>query len=142
MIGAGLDRQVPEPDTERLAEWLGAEYEPFGAHSHYGLVVGEKSYQQVAEAIRGVPRDQPPLAAAGGVRPAVRLGLGEVRGPLVSSAGPVATVPRRPPAPHSSRGPGHRPLKAEITGSNPVCGTNLDIQRPDPSPDRALRLPR
>ncbi len=26
--------------------------------------------------------------------------------------------------PHSSRGPGHRPLKAEITGSNPVCGTN------------------
>ncbi len=28
-------------------------------------------------------------------------------------------------APHSSRGPGHRPLKAEITGSNPVCGTNL-----------------
>ena len=31
----------------------------------------------------------------------------------------------RPPAPHSSRGPGHRPLKAEITGSNPVCGTNI-----------------
>ena len=27
--------------------------------------------------------------------------------------------------PHSSRGPGHRPLKAETTGSNPVCGTNL-----------------
>ena len=26
--------------------------------------------------------------------------------------------------PHSSRGLGHRPLKAEITGSNPVCGTN------------------
>src|SRR4249919_1305865 len=26
--------------------------------------------------------------------------------------------------PHSSRGPGHRPLKAETTGSNPVCGTN------------------
>ena len=32
-----------------------------------------------------------------------------------------------PPAaePHSSRGPGHRPLKAEITGSNPVCGTKI-----------------
>jgi uncharacterized protein YdeI (YjbR/CyaY-like superfamily) len=27
--------------------------------------------------------------------------------------------------PHSSRGPGHRPLKAEITGSNPVCGTKF-----------------
>ena len=30
-------------------------------------------------------------------------------------------------APHSSRGLGHRPLKAEITGSNPVCGTNSVI---------------
>ena len=53
VIGGGLDQQVPEPDTERLAQWLGAEYEPFGAHSHYGLVVGEQSHQQVAEAIRG-----------------------------------------------------------------------------------------
>jgi hypothetical protein len=35
-----------------LAEWLGAEYEPFGAHSHLGLVIGESSHQQVAEAIR------------------------------------------------------------------------------------------
>ncbi len=40
-------------DAERLAEWLDAEYEPFGAHSHYGLIVGESSYQQVADAIRG-----------------------------------------------------------------------------------------
>ena len=30
--------------------------------------------------------------------------------------------------PHSSRGPGHRPLKAEIIGSNPICGTNLGLQ--------------
>ena len=29
-----------------------AEYEPFGAHSHYGLILGEESYQQVADAIR------------------------------------------------------------------------------------------
>ena len=27
-------------------------YEPFAAHSHFGLVVGENSYQQVAESIR------------------------------------------------------------------------------------------
>jgi pimeloyl-ACP methyl ester carboxylesterase len=53
VIGAGLDRYVPEPDAERLAAWLGAEYEPFGAHSHFGLVIGEQSYQQVAEAVRG-----------------------------------------------------------------------------------------
>jgi pimeloyl-ACP methyl ester carboxylesterase len=52
VIGGGLDRTVPEEASERLAEWLGAAYEPFGAHSHYGLVIGERSHQQVAEAIR------------------------------------------------------------------------------------------
>lgn len=52
VIGAGLDRHFPESDSERLAEWLGADYQPFGAHSHYGLVIGENSYEQVAEAIR------------------------------------------------------------------------------------------
>ena len=39
-------------DAERLAEWLDAGFEPFGAHSHYGLIHGEASYQQVAEAVR------------------------------------------------------------------------------------------
>jgi pimeloyl-ACP methyl ester carboxylesterase len=52
VVGGGLDRTVPEEGSERLAEWLGAEYEPFGAHSHYGLVIGEQSHQQVADAIR------------------------------------------------------------------------------------------
>jgi len=52
VIGAGLDLQVPVESAERLAEWLDAPYEPFGAHSHYGLVLGEDSYQQVADAIR------------------------------------------------------------------------------------------
>ncbi len=52
VIGAGLDRFFPETDSERLAEWLGAEYVPFGAHSHYGLVAGENSYEQVADAVR------------------------------------------------------------------------------------------
>jgi len=52
VIGAGLDQQVPAESSERLAEWLDAPYEPFGAHSHYGLVLGEQSFQQVADAIR------------------------------------------------------------------------------------------
>jgi pimeloyl-ACP methyl ester carboxylesterase len=52
VIGGGLDRFVAESDSERLAEWLGADYQPFGAHSHYGLVIGEDSFEQVAEAIR------------------------------------------------------------------------------------------
>jgi pimeloyl-ACP methyl ester carboxylesterase len=53
VIGAGLDQFVAEPTSEAVAQWLGAEYEPFGAHSHYGLVLGERSHQQVADAIRG-----------------------------------------------------------------------------------------
>ncbi len=53
VIGAGLDRYVEEETTERLAEWLEADYEPFGAHSHFGLVFAEHGHQQVAEAIRG-----------------------------------------------------------------------------------------
>mgnify|MGYP003349736791 FL=1 len=52
VIGAGLDRYVPEASSERLAEWLGARYEPFGAHSHYGLILGESAYVQVAETVR------------------------------------------------------------------------------------------
>jgi hypothetical protein len=53
VIGAGLDRRVTLDDAERLADWLDAGYEPFAAHSHYGLVVGETSHQQVADSIRG-----------------------------------------------------------------------------------------
>ena len=52
VVGAGLDRMFPESESDRLAQWLGAEYQPFGAHSHYGLVVGEESHEQVAEAVR------------------------------------------------------------------------------------------
>lgn len=52
VIGGGLDRAVSLDDAERLASWLGAEFEPFGAHSHFGLVAGEESHAQVAEAIR------------------------------------------------------------------------------------------
>jgi pimeloyl-ACP methyl ester carboxylesterase len=52
VIGGGIDRTVRAEDTARLAEWLEAAYEPFGAHSHYGLVLGEQSHQQVAESIR------------------------------------------------------------------------------------------
>ena len=52
VIGAGVDRMFPGSESERLAEWLGAEYHPFGAHSHYGLVIGEESHEQVADVIR------------------------------------------------------------------------------------------
>jgi pimeloyl-ACP methyl ester carboxylesterase len=52
VVGAGLDRQYPDSDAEQLAAWLNAEYQPFGAHSHYGIVLGENSFEQVAETVR------------------------------------------------------------------------------------------
>ena len=52
VIAGGLDRYTSLDDAERMAEWLDSEFEPFGAHSHYGLIHGESSYQQVAEAVR------------------------------------------------------------------------------------------
>ncbi len=44
VVGGGLDRVVPLEASERLATWLDAEYEPFGAHSHYGLILGEVGF--------------------------------------------------------------------------------------------------
>ena len=52
VIGGGLDQVVPLDASERLAEWLDADFEPFGAHSHYGLILGEVGFTQVADSIR------------------------------------------------------------------------------------------
>jgi pimeloyl-ACP methyl ester carboxylesterase len=52
VIGGGLDVYVPEPVSAELAGWLDAQYEPFAAHSHYGLVLAETGFQQVADVIR------------------------------------------------------------------------------------------
>jgi len=52
VLGGGLDRLFPAADSERLAQWLGAEYQSFPDHSHYGLVVGERTHEPVADAIR------------------------------------------------------------------------------------------
>jgi pimeloyl-ACP methyl ester carboxylesterase len=53
VIGGGFDRSVSLEESERLATWLDAEFEPFGVHSHYGLILGEEGYGQVADSIRG-----------------------------------------------------------------------------------------
>lgn len=52
VIGGGADRLFPARESERLAEWLSADYLGFDDHSHYGLLAGEKSHQPVVEAIR------------------------------------------------------------------------------------------
>jgi pimeloyl-ACP methyl ester carboxylesterase len=53
VIAGGFDRVVSLESSERLATWLDAEFEPFGAHSHYGLILGEEGYGQVADSVRG-----------------------------------------------------------------------------------------
>ncbi|HEY7599519.1 MAG TPA: hypothetical protein VH741_06300, partial [Candidatus Limnocylindrales bacterium] len=52
VIGAGQDRLFAEADSARLAEWLGAEYESYPEHSHYGLLAGSQSHEPVVERVR------------------------------------------------------------------------------------------
>ena len=52
VIGGGADRFFPAADSARFAAWLGAEFEEFDAHSHFGLVGGEESYEPIAARVR------------------------------------------------------------------------------------------
>src|SRR5881296_1778379 len=51
VIAGGFDQSVSLDEGERLAAWMDAEFEPFGAHSHYGLILGEEGFGQVADSI-------------------------------------------------------------------------------------------
>ena len=52
VVGSGVDGTPASLTAERLAEWLGAEHEQFGAASHYGLVLSEEGHRQVADRVR------------------------------------------------------------------------------------------
>jgi pimeloyl-ACP methyl ester carboxylesterase len=52
VVGSGLDGSAAALAAERLATWLGAEHEQYGAHSHYGLLLGTESHRQVADRVR------------------------------------------------------------------------------------------
>ena len=52
VVGSGVDGAPAALAAERLAAWLGAEHEQFGAASHYGLVLSEEGHRQVAERVR------------------------------------------------------------------------------------------
>ena len=52
VIGSGVDGAPAAIAAERLAGWLGAEHEQFGAASHYGLVLSEEGHRQVADRVR------------------------------------------------------------------------------------------
>jgi pimeloyl-ACP methyl ester carboxylesterase len=52
VVGSGVDGAPAALTAERLAAWLGAEHEQFGAASHYGLVLSEEGHRQVADRVR------------------------------------------------------------------------------------------
>jgi pimeloyl-ACP methyl ester carboxylesterase len=52
VIGSGVDGGAAALAAERLAAWLGAEHEQFGAASHYGLLLADEGHRQVADRVR------------------------------------------------------------------------------------------
>ncbi len=52
VIGSGLDGSAAAVAAESLAAWLGAEHEQYGAHSHFGLLLGTDGHRQVVERVR------------------------------------------------------------------------------------------
>ncbi len=52
VVGSGVDGTAAALSAERLAAWLGAEHEQFGAASHFGLVLAEEGHRQVADRVR------------------------------------------------------------------------------------------
>ena len=53
VIGAGLDDVVHPTEARRTADLLGAGYEYFPSASHFGLVMGEHTWPDVAQSVLG-----------------------------------------------------------------------------------------
>ncbi|HUF07569.1 MAG TPA: alpha/beta fold hydrolase [Candidatus Binatia bacterium] len=53
VIGAGLDEVVHPTEARRTADLLGAGFEYFPSASHFGLVMGERSWPEVAASVLG-----------------------------------------------------------------------------------------
>jgi pimeloyl-ACP methyl ester carboxylesterase len=53
VIGAGLDDVIHPVEARRTADLLGATYEYFPSASHFGLVMGERSWPEVAASVLG-----------------------------------------------------------------------------------------
>ena len=64
VIGAGLDDVIHPSDTRRTADLLGASYEYFPSASHFGLVMGEHTWPDVAQAVLGWLEERRPAMAA------------------------------------------------------------------------------
>jgi len=53
VIGAGLDDVIHPTEARRTADLLGATYEYFPSASHFGLVMGSRTWPQVAGSVLG-----------------------------------------------------------------------------------------
>jgi pimeloyl-ACP methyl ester carboxylesterase len=53
VIGAGLDDVIHPAEARRTADLLGADYEYFPSASHFGLVMGEDTWPDVAQSVLG-----------------------------------------------------------------------------------------
>jgi pimeloyl-ACP methyl ester carboxylesterase len=74
VIGAGLDDVVHPSEARRTADLLGAGYEYFPSASHFGLVMGEHTWPEVAQSVLGwlEERRHGMAAASGAVAVAAR----------------------------------------------------------------------
>ena len=67
VIGAGLDDVVHPAEARRTADLLGAGYEYFPSASHFGLVMGEHTWPEVAQSVLGwLEERRHAMAAASG----------------------------------------------------------------------------
>ncbi len=68
VIGAGLDDVIHPAEARRTADLLGATYEYFPSASHFGLVMGEHTWPEVAASVLGwLEERRPAMAAAAGM---------------------------------------------------------------------------
>jgi hypothetical protein len=67
VIGAGLDDVIHPAEARRTADLLGAGYEYFASASHFGLVMGEHTWPEVAQSVLGwLEERRHAMAAASG----------------------------------------------------------------------------
>ena len=67
VIGAGLDDVIHPNEARRTADLLGASYEYFPSASHFGLVMGEHTWPEVAQSVLGwLEERRHAMAAASG----------------------------------------------------------------------------
>jgi pimeloyl-ACP methyl ester carboxylesterase len=74
VIGAGLDDVIHPAEARRTADLIGATYEYFPAASHFGLVMGERTWPQVGQSVLGWLEDRRhAMASAAAAAPPVGL---------------------------------------------------------------------